>query len=197
MPIKRQLPDRPMTVQEFLDWDGGGLVGKLDLVEGRVRAQLPASDAHSTIQANVTRLIGNHLRSIQSPCRVGTEAPVVPPMRPKQNARAPDIAVTCTPPSASRVYENPILIAEVMSPSNENETWETISVLATNLSLKEVLIVQPEVVEVQVFTRGADGNWPNEPILSGPGETVRLTSLNCSLPVAEIYEAMVLASAAR
>lgn len=188
MSAERKTPEHRMTVEEFLDWDGGGHVGKLELVEGRVRAQQPASDAHSTIQANVARMIGNHLRGTRSRCRVGTEAPVVPPMRPKRNARAPDIAVTCAPPSTSRVYENPVLIIEIMSPGNQDDTWETISVLAHNMSLKEIVTVDSEVVDVQVFTRIADGNWPNEPVASGPGGTARLTSIDCDLPVAEIYE---------
>jgi Uma2 family endonuclease len=192
MPRTRPLPDLHMTVEEFLAWDGGGHVGKLELVEGRVRAQMPASDAHATLQANVAGMIRAHLRATKSRCRVGTEAPVVPPMRPKRNARAPDVAVTCTPPSANRVYENPILIVEIMSPSNEDDTWDTISTLATNLSLNEIAIVQSETVEVQVFTRTADGNWPNEPVVSGPGGTAHLHALDLDLAVAEISERTLL-----
>ena len=195
MPAPRQSA-QVMTVDEFLDWDGGGHVGKLELVEGHVRAQMPASDSHSTIQASVARMIGNHLRATKSRCRVGTEAPVVPPMRPKRNARAPDVVVTCAPPSTSRVYENPILIVEVMSPSNEKDTWESISTLATNLSLKEIMIVQSEAVEVQVFARADDGYWPSEPVTSGPGGSVWLTSLGLDLSVAEIYEGTLLEAAA-
>lgn len=195
MPAPRQSA-QVMTVDEFLDWDGGGHVGKLELVEGHVRAQMPASDSHSTIQASVAGMIRNHLRATKSRCRVGIEAPVVPPMRPKRNARAPDVAVTCAPPSTSRVYENPILIVEVMSPSNEKDTWESISTLATNLSLKEIMIVQSETVEVQVFARGEDGYWPSEPVTSGPGGSVRLTSLGLDLSVAEIYEGTLLEAAA-
>lgn len=187
MTAPRTLPQQRMTVDEFLVWDGGGHVGKLELVEGRVRAQMPASDVHSTIQASLARLIGNHLEATRSPCRIGTEAPVVPPMRPKRNARAPDLAVTCTPPSASKVYDNPILIVEIVSPSNEDDTWETISTLATNLTLREIVVVQSETVEVQVFTRMADGNWPAEPVTSGPGGVVRLTTLDLDLAVGKIY----------
>jgi Uma2 family endonuclease len=187
MTAPNTLPQQRMTVDDFLAWDGGGHAGKLELVEGRVRAQMSASDIHSTIQASLARLIGNHLEATRSPCRIGTEAPVVPPMRPKRNARAPDLSVTCAPPSASKVYDNPILIVEIVSPSNEDDTCETISTLATNLTLREIVVVQSETVEVQVFTRMADGNWPAEPVTSGPGCVVRLTTLDLDLAVAKIY----------
>jgi Uma2 family endonuclease len=178
----------PMTVDEFLAWDGDGHVGKLELVNGVVRAMAPASDSHSTIQANIAYLIKNQLRKTKSPGRVGTEAPVIPPMGQKKNARAPDLAVTCAPPSASKVYDNPILIVEKLSPSNEKATWETIHALANLTSLKEILVVQSTILEAHVFTRAADGAWPYDPVVSTAGGTIHLTSLDLALPMAEVYE---------
>jgi Uma2 family endonuclease len=178
----------PMTVDEFLAWDGDGHVGKLELVNGVVRAMAPTSDSHSTIQANIAYLIKSQLRKSKSPCRVGTEAPVIPPMGQKKNARAPDLAVTCAPPSASKVYENPILIVEILSPSNPEATWETIHALANLTSLKEILVLQSTVMEAHVFTRSADGDWPYCPVISVAGDTIHLTCLDLALPMAEVYE---------
>ena len=49
-------PKPRMTVEEFFDWDGGGHVGKLELVHGVVRAQSYASGGHGTIQGNLAAL---------------------------------------------------------------------------------------------------------------------------------------------
>jgi Uma2 family endonuclease len=176
-----------MTQDEFFAWDGGGHVGKLELVDGYVRAMGVASAADSIIQGNVVTAINNHLRSTGLRCRAGTEAPVIPPLRQKLNARAPDVAVTCAPLTDSKVFENPILIVEVMSPSNEEATWETISALAALTSLKEILVVQSTSMEAHVFTREADGRWPSDPVVTTIGGTINLTCLDFNLPLDEVY----------
>ena len=84
----------PMTLDEFLAWDGDGHVGRLELWNGKVRAMAPASATHAIIQLNIGRAIGNHLHARKSPCRVGTEAPIVPHLptgatRVRQTLRSP------------------------------------------------------------------------------------------------------------
>ena len=192
MTAERKLSLPPMTVEEFFAWDGGGHVGKLELVEGIVRAMAPASADHSFIQGNIVTAIKNHLRATGSRFRTGPEAPVVPPLHAYKNARVPDVAVTCAPPSGSKVFEDPILIVEVLSPSNENETWESITALAGLLALKEILVVQSTFVEAEVYTRDATGAWPNEPVITRAGGTVRLTSIDLDLPMSEVYEGTIL-----
>jgi Uma2 family endonuclease len=187
MDAQRKFQNLSMAVDEFLTWSGDGHQGKLELVEGRVRAQDPASVTHGYIQANIVIAVGNHLRAIGGPCRVATEPPVVPALRSKRNARAPDVAVTCSPPSDSKVMQSPVLIVEVLSPSNEDETWESISALASLTSLTEIMVVQSTSVEVQVFTRDAAGGWPQEPVVATAGGTVHLASVALDLPVIEIY----------
>ena len=108
-----------MTVADFLDWDGGGHVGKLELVDGVVRAMAPASAMHAIIQGNIVTALNNHLRKRGGPWRTGTEAPSVPPKGKRIDARAPDVSVTCSPPSSSGTFVDPILIIEVLSSSNE------------------------------------------------------------------------------
>lgn len=187
MTAQRRLPLPPMTLDEFFAWDGGGHVGKLELVDGYVRAMAPASATHSLIQGNIVTAIQNHLRGTGSRCRAAPEAPVLPPLHQKQNARAPDVAVTCAPRSDSKVFEDPILIVEVLSPSNEVETWETITALAALVSLKEILVVHSTSVEARVFTRSAAGGWPSEPAVVTAGGVIRLTCIDLDLPIAEAY----------
>lgn len=167
MNVQHKPPPAPMNVDEFFAWDGGGHQGKLELIEGVPRAVAPASYNHSIIQTNIAAAIHSHLRATKSPCRAGVEAGVIPPLRGKINARVPDIAVTCAPPTNSKTFENPVLIVEVISPSNENETWDSIQALAGLVSLKEILVVQSERFEAEVYTRGADGAWRRDPVTVG------------------------------
>ena len=155
----------------------------------------PASGAHSVMQGNLAAAIHAHLKATNSPCFVGTEAPIIPPFRPKKNVRAPDLAVTCTPLSDSKVFENPVLIVEIISPSNEDETWETIHALANLTSLREILVVQSTFVETSVFTRDATGAWSNDAAITQAGGTIHLPSIGLCIPISEVYERTLMAAA--
>lgn len=176
-----------MTADQFMDWDGGGHLGKLELVHGEVRAMSPASGTHSIIQANLAFILGAHIRAKKLPCRVGTEAPVVPHIHANDNVRAPDLAVTCLDITKSKTFADPVLIIEVLSPSNQKDTWESIYAMATIPALAEIAVVDSECVRVEVFRRDADGGWPKSGNVLEAGGTMRLASIGAEFPVSEIY----------
>lgn len=181
-------PEPHMTVEEFLAWDGAGHIGKLELVEGRVRAISPASGTHALVQANLAFILGALFRARNSSCRVGTEAPIVPRIHANDNVRAPDLAVTCAPITADKRFPDPILIVEVLSPSNQRETWESIRALASVPSLMEILVVDSERRWAEIFRREADGGWPvaGQALIENDGSIV-LESISAQFSLAEIY----------
>ncbi len=193
MSVAYPLAPRRMTVEEFLGWDGGGLTGKLELVEGEVRAMSPASGTHAIIQANLAALLWNHLRKHRPHCTVGTETPIVPRIHANDNVRAPDLAVTCQPPTKDKRFPDPVLIAEVLSPSNQRETWESIRAIASVPSLVEILVVDSEHVHVEILRREADGGWPVTGQIEATSGFVHLASIGLDLPLAEIYRGTHLA----
>jgi Uma2 family endonuclease len=114
-----------MSVEEFLDWPGDGSRQKFELVDGEPRAIAPASGTHGRIQATVARLLGNHL--VGSGCCAVVEPGVVPRVRAEANMRVPDVVVTCEADDAGvHALAEPILIIEILSPSNEAETRENV-----------------------------------------------------------------------
>lgn len=178
-----------MTADQFMDWDGGGLLGKLELVNGEVRAMSPASGTHSLIQANLSYLLVAHLRAKKLPCRVGTEAPVQPNLYANDNVRAPDLAVTCAPPSKSKLFPAPVLIVEVLSPGNQKDTWEAVYALSTIPELAEVAVIDSERIAFWVLRRDANGHWPRErgePV-TDPSAALTLESIGASFPMCEVY----------
>lgn len=186
-------PKPRMTVEEFLAWDGGGHVGKLELVDGVVRAMAPASATHAIIQGNLVAAIHAHLRRSGSSCRVAPEAPIRPAMGKGTNARAPDIAVTCAPPSTSKTFDEPILIIEVLSPSNEDGTWESIRALAPLPTLQEIVLVQSEIVRLEIYRRSPSGAWQDEPDVITNADA-KLESIDLTMTVADIYSGTHLAT---
>jgi Uma2 family endonuclease len=184
-----------MTVEEFLEWDGGAHPGKLELVNGIVRAMWPASGTHAIIQANLAYLIGTHLRAKKMPCRVGTEAPVVPRLHANDNVRAPDLAVTCSETTTGKTFPDPVLIIEVLSPTNQRETWDSIMACATIPSLVEIAVVDSERVRVEIYRKDAEGAWPKEPEVIGASGVVRLSSIDAPFPISEVYAGTALTQA--
>lgn len=163
--------------------------GKVELVNGLLRMQQHyPSGAHATIQANLARLIGNHLVAKRPGCRVATEGGVQTAFDAKHNVRRPDVTVTCVPHTkGERALPSPVLIVQVLSPHDQDDQWETIQMLAGVASIVEIVVVDSETVDVQVFRRSQDGAWPTNSERIVAGQTMRLASIEAELTVADIY----------
>lgn len=176
-----------MTVAEFLDWPGDESGRQFDLVDGEIRAMAPASITHGLIQASMGRLIGNHLAGTR--CHIVTAPGVIPRVKSSANMRVPDLAVNCLPDQAGqRALPDPLLIIEILSPSNEAETRENVWAFATIPSVGEILLVRSTDVGAELFRRQDDGSWPAQPELIGEAGEVVLTSIDFRRPLGAFYE---------
>jgi hypothetical protein len=84
-----------MNVAEFLAWNPAS-AQRWQLVDGEPQAMAPANRTHGAIQAELVRLIANHLTQRKSPCSVVTAPGLIPRVRAETNFRIPDFAVTCS-----------------------------------------------------------------------------------------------------
>lgn len=176
-----------MTVSDFLDWAGHERQS-YQLVDGQPRAMSPGSATHATIQAVVAHLLIRHLDEVGSPCRVATEPAVSPRVRADANLRVPDVAVTCTPDEpGQRILPDPVLLVEVLSPSNESDTWENVWAYTTIPSVREILIIHSTRAAAELLRRGADGSWPEQSEHIGAAGTLGLKSLGFSCPLSAVY----------
>jgi Uma2 family endonuclease len=138
--LQKRSPAR-MTVDEFLVWD-------------------PAAAPRGAIQAELGRLLANHLAERASPCRVIAAPGIVPRVRANENFRVPDLGVTCAPPSREVMVPEPVLLIEILSPSNEPETRANVWTYTTIPSVQEILLVSSTRVEAELLRRGRDGARP-------------------------------------
>lgn len=186
----------PMTADAFLDALPRMAPGKHMLVDGVIYSMAPASPTHAVIQANLARLIGNHLIAQRPTCRVMTEAGVKPRVRAKTNVRIPDLTVACGPIArdGDKLVDEPMLTIEVLSPSNDDLTDVSIMACASIPSVKEMLVVDSSRVFAEVWKRSAAGDWPDNPDAFGPGATLSLTSIGLELNIADVYTNTHLAS---
>jgi Uma2 family endonuclease len=177
-----------MDVADFIEWPGDGLGTRFELVDGIVRAMAPASDAHGTILVNLGRLIGNHLVKARPSCRVVATPGVQPRVRAEWNYRIPDLGVTCSPNRPGDLFTpDPILLIEVLSPSNVAETYEAVRAYATLPSVQEILVVHSTRIEIELLRRDKDGNWPANPTVIRAGASLPLQCINAELALPDIY----------
>ncbi len=192
--LRKHAPTR-MTVDEFLAWDPGDpSVAAWQLIDGEPVAMAPGSDAHGSIQLELAALLRNHLLERGSPCRAVTEPGVVPRLRAEHNYRVPDIGVTCSPPSDGLMMPEPVVLIEILSPSNEVETRANIWAYATIPSVREILAVRSTRIEAELLIRDAEGNWPAQPIIIGRDGEVTLPSIGFTAPLAAFYRTTALAT---
>ena len=175
-----------MTVAEFLAWDAPS-GHRWQLVDGEPTAMAPASRTHNGILIELGALIRNHLLERGGPCFVVPTQGVVPRARSDDNYRIPDLAVTCTGYETEEYsLVEPVLLVEILSPSNQAETWTNIWAYMTIPSLREILVLRSASVGAQVLRRGADGSWPDRPIAVTEGMLV-LESIDFSVELTALY----------
>jgi Uma2 family endonuclease len=181
-----------MSVAEFLAWDVAD--GRhWQLVDGEPQAMAPANRTHGALQSELGGLIRNHLLNCQSPCSVITTPGVVPHVRSTHNFRIPDLAVTCSPYGVEEAgLTDPVLIVEILSPSNQAETWANVWTYTTIPSVQEILVLHTATIGAELLRRQADNTWPKEPQLI-EGGTLALKSIGFLVPLASIYRTTRLA----
>ena len=175
-----------MSLDEFLIWNSPG-PETWQLVDGEPVAMAPANQFHGLIQAELGALLRNHLLNQQSQCRVVVTPGVVPRARSTMNFRIPDLGVTCSPPSQGVMVENPIVLVEILSPSNETETRLNVWAYTTIPSVREILLLRSSRIEAELLQRAPDGNWPTDPAILAADAMLTLDSIGFIVPLAALY----------
>lgn len=183
-----------MTLDEFLVWDAPPGV-PWQLIDGEPRAMAPASRTHGRIQAKLISLIDAHLIARGGPCTVIDSPGVVPRDRPDRNFLIPDLGVTCSEYEREEtVLTDPVLLIEILSPSNHRETWTNVWAYTTIPSVQEILIVHSTVIRAELLRRDAACGWPERTTPIGDG-TLELTSIDFHAELASLYQGTRLAPA--
>lgn len=191
-----KLPLSRMTVAEFIDWPGDGSGLKHQLVDGEPQAMAPASTTHGTIQAMLAHLLWSHLAG--TGCRVIVAPGVVPRVRAEANMRVPDVAVTCAADDpASHALTEPLLLIEILSPSNEAETRANVWAYTTIPSVREILLVRSTHIGAELLRREPGGGWPANPSPIGEQDRLTLDSISFECPLPAVYEGTRFVSARR
>jgi len=163
---------------------------RLEYFEGNVWSMAGASIGHETIVSNLdfslrTALKGRSCRTFLSNTRV--KVPIYAPYR------YPDLSALCGEMQTEDFYGlevliNPSLIVEVLSPSTENfDLTHKFTYYKSIESFTEYLIVAQDRPHVVLYTKRDEEVWLHREFNS-LSDKLYLSSLDCELSVADIYE---------
>lgn len=177
-----------MTAEQFASWPGDGTGRQFQLIDGEPVAMAPASQMHGLLQGELSRRLANHLEQVGSGCRVITAPGVQPRAGAANNVRIPDLAVTCSP-ITEHYMANPVVIVEILSPSNQHETYEAVRAYLGLPSLREIIVVSSVRVAAELLVRQQDGSWPADPRTIGPDDMLAVETFGFRHPLRELYPA--------
>jgi Uma2 family endonuclease len=181
----RKLPEL-MTVTEFLAWKGDGT--RYDLVDGELRAHAAPADIHGRMIVRVGAILTAQLDKKRRGCSVGSGSGVQPTFRADWNFRQPDLYVTCTPNTKDfKPIPDPVVIIEMLSPSNASDTWDNVRNYMSVPSVKEIVLFHTTRAAAELLVRDAAGAWPANPIEIDETGTITLASVDVELPVIAAY----------
>jgi Uma2 family endonuclease len=177
-----------MTVAEFLDWEPpNGSSGRWQLRDGEPEMMAPASDRHGSIQARLAYLLTAHLDARGTPCRVVAEPGVVPSERSEDNCLVPDLGITCVPPGDEHLMREPLVLIEILSPTNVSKTRANVRAYKTIPGVAEIVVLHSTAVVAEVFRRAPDGTWQEQPDVAQTDGALRLDSIGLAAPLRDAY----------
>lgn len=182
------LPDSYLSQEEYLTIERKSEF-RSEYIDGAVVAMTGASREHNLIVTNIIGELGQQLKN--KPCELYATAMRV--RIPAANIYTyPDVVVACGEPRFEDPYVdtllNPVLIIEVLSESTESyDRGKKFAYYRTIESLSEYLLVGQDEARIEQYARQVDGRW----LLSEsrlPDATVGLASIDCALPLKEVYD---------
>jgi Uma2 family endonuclease len=184
--LRHALPTVWMTAGQFMNWPGDGTARRFQLIDGEPVAMAPPALVHCALQARLTTELNIHLRRARPGCEALTGAGVGPDLNRETNVRVPALTVICGSLS-EKIATAPLLIVEILSPSNAPESREAVRALLSLPSLREILLLHSEEIGAEISRRNADGGWTPEPAWYGPADDLVLESIGFRLPMRELY----------
>ena len=174
-----------MSATDFLDWEpGDGL--RYELVDGEPRVMAPAGTIHAFLQNELGRRIGNHLLERGRACEALSNPGVTPHLLSAHNVRIPDLGVTCSPLAPGQTLTDPVLLIEILSPSNQAKTWSNVWAYTSIPSVQEILVLHSTRMQAELLRRTPEGGWPEEPKQITSGELL-LASIDFRVAMTDLY----------
>lgn len=175
-----------MDVAEFRHWAESRPDGeRWELLDGDPVLMAPPRERHQRIVMN----LAGRLDALAEPrgCRAMPGLGILSAVQ-DDFVPIPAVVVRCGPSLPDGYAEDPLLVAEVLSPSTMSlDRGRKIDFYRTVPSLQVLLIVYSDEVRVEVWRRRGD-DWSVQAL--GPDGSVALLELDGAVPVPDIYRGL-------
>ena len=175
-----------MTFEEFQAFVAAQPDGeRWELVDGQAIMNAWPTDYHQAIVGNINSYLLNHKNARGSVWLPLTGHGVLVPGVPEERAPAPDILVRPEALTGQSYSRDPIVVFEVLSPSNDkaDRAWRYKAYTSVP-SIQQYVVVEQNAVRVVVMNRIE--NWV-ERVTDDINGSVQLEAIGVMLPMAEIY----------
>jgi len=186
-PGRSAVPQKQMTVDEFLAW-AEGRPGRYELFRGSVYAMTPERAAHAKAKFRVQSVLENAIRSRRLPCHMLPDGMTV--RIDETTAHEPDALVYCGQELTSSAIEvpNPIIVVEVLSPSSRHiDAQIKFAGYFRVPSVAHYLVIDPDKPLILHHARNADGTILTRIVNEG---VLALDPPGIEIAVADIYSVM-------
>lgn len=190
-------PERRYTLEEYLELDRTS-EERFEFWDGEVFCMSGGSEAHVEIESNLVAFLKPQLRVRGCrvfPAEMRIRVPSAPPYR------YADFSALCGEAKFEEIggvdtLVNPTLIVEVLSPSTEAyDRGDKFSHYKSIPTLREYLLVAQHRPHVTHLFKEDDGKWIHAEA-NDLESSLQLHSLDCELPLSEIYLGVVFDSPA-
>lgn len=167
---------------------------KHEYLGGTVHAMAGVSNQHNAIAENCFAALHGALRG--KPCQPFNSDTKIHIQYPDHTRfYYPDAMVVCqTNPGTDHFQDQPVVVIEVLSDSTRRaDLVEKRDAYLTIPSLKVLLFIEPESPLITLYRSKSDGGFTQENH-SGLASVIALPEIVASLPLAEVYERVELAS---
>jgi Uma2 family endonuclease len=184
--------NRHYTPEEYLaiEWENGV---RYEYWEGELIEMSGGTKAHGLITHN----LNTYFRSKLKPKKcISFQENIHLKIKEKDIYFLPDVVVTCDEKDldfAEKTVQSPVLIAEVLSPSNElydrNRKWDIYRQIR---SLRYYLLISQETYRVEMFSRQSPTSIYSYQVFSGLDDNIIFPEWEIALPLSTIYEDILL-----
>jgi len=179
--------EKTMTPAEYLAFERASDV-KHEYWSGETLEMVGASFPHNLIIGNLVGELRQKLRETR--CQV-CPSDLRVQLPPGDKYVYPDVSVICDEPRFADeeldTLLNPLIMVEVLSDSTEaHDRGAKAEAYRQIPSLQEYLLIAQDRRHVEKYARGQDGSWLLTEA-SGEAGVIHLESVDCELPLAEVY----------
>jgi Uma2 family endonuclease len=180
-------PKTLLTPEEYLALEREAEY-KSEYFAGEVFAMVGASRKHNLISTNIVASLVPQLRD--KPCEVYSSDMRVKAAR-ARSYTYPDVVVVCGEPEFEDgqldTLLNPTLIVEILSASTASyDRIKKFGYYRMIESLAEYLLIAQDEFKIEQYIKQPDERWLLMDI-NAPGATVELNSIQCVLPLGDVY----------